>query len=232
MRKLLPILIMVIAILVSCVYFIHQTEKTSTELIVVNKSPDTALVYLTLSGYPSSLAPNYIQDVNGVLGCTQTGLVGSFYLAPGDSASYFPIKRLSGNLCFGSQPINCPDSLWPTGVNLFEFNLNCPQESIDISAVSGVNCILEVDLIGGPNWPAAQYTNPRHFYNDSMYKNTGLVGVFPLGCTNCVNTQGKQACITSPETPNTTHICNPTRAKNQHGGAVRVSFKGFTNKNQ
>lgn len=230
MKKIIPILIIIIAILVSCVYFIHQNEETTTELTLVNNSQDTALVFLTLSGYPPNLAPNYVQNVNGVLNCTQNGLNGSFYLLPGDSTSYVPIKRLSGNLSFGSPPINCPTESFPTGVNLFEFNLNCPQESIDISAVSGVNCILEVDLIGGPNWPAAQYNNPRKIWNDSMYKNTGLVGVFPLGCTNCVNTQGKQACITEPETPDSTHICNPTRAKNNKGGSVRVVFKGFTNK--
>lgn len=231
MKKLIPILIIVTAIVLSTMYFIdHESKNGHTSLKIVNTSPDSALVYLTLSGYPPSLAPNYVQNVNGIFGCTQTGLVGSFYLGSGDSVSYTSQKRFSANVSFGSQPLNCPTAQWPTGVNPFEFNLNCPQESIDISGIGGINCILAVDLIGGPNWVAAQYPNVRYFYNDSMYKNTNLVGVFPYGCTNCVNTQGKQDCITTPETPDSTRICNPTRAKDSIGGEVRVSFKGYTNK--
>lgn len=218
-------------VLFKCTYNIFNPPVASlnTEMIIVNNTDDSVLVYLTLSGYNDSLAPQYVQNVDSVFGCTQTGLNGSFYLAGRDSVSYTSSKRFSGNVSFGSAPLNCPILSWPTGVNPFEFNLNVPQESIDISAVGGVNCLLSVNLIGGPNWVAAQYTNVRTFYNDSMYKNTNLVGVFPYGCTNCVNDQGAEGCVTKPETPDSTHICNPTRAAGVKGGKVILTFNGFTN---
>ena len=201
----------------------------NTELVLVNDTRDTVLVYLTLSGYPSGDSV-HVQDVHGIFGCEQTGLVGSFNMYPGDTLGYTSYKWFSGNVSFGGQPINCPTAEFPTGVNLFEFNLNCGQESIDISAVGGVNSMMEVDLYDGPNWEATTaHPDVRHFYNDSMWHNTGLVGVFPYGCTNCVNTEGKQACQTPSEKPNNNNICNPTRAAGVRGGIVMVTFKGFTN---
>jgi hypothetical protein len=208
----------------------HQTQSLNTELSLVNSTNDSVLVYLTLSGYSDSLAPKYIQNVNGIFGITNSGLVGSFYLKSNDTLSYISDKRFSANLSFGAQPINCFDSIWPTGINPFEFNLNCPQKSIDISAIGGVNCILNVALIGGPNWIATNsYPNVRNFYNDTLYKNTNLVGVFPYGCTNCVNTEGMESCVIKPAIPDSTHICNPTRSAGDRGGKVIVTFSGYTN---
>ena len=235
MKKIIYIIVGIILVAVGY-WFIKKGETTplppknqTTELLIVNNTKDSVLVYLTLSGYSDSLAPYYIQDVVGAFGITDSGLVGSFYVKGFDTLSYTPDLRLSGNLCFGAQPLNCPDSTWPTGTSFFECNLNCPQESLDISCVGGVSSLMEVKLIGGPNWVAAQYTDVRQFYNDSMYKNTNLIGVFPYGCTNCTNTDGKQPCQTPSEIPDSTHICNPTRAKNQNGGKVMLIFKGYTN---
>jgi hypothetical protein len=203
----------------------------NTELVLVNSSDDTVLVYLTLSGYPAGDSV-HVQDVNGIFGCTQTGLVGSFYMAPNDTLGYTSSQWFSGNVSFGGQPINCFTPEFPTGVNPFEFNLNCNQESIDISAIGGVNCILNVDLLLGPNWQATpSHPDVRSFYNDTMYANTGLVGVYPYGCTNCTNAAGKQPCQTPCEDPNTEPICNPTRAAGVKGGIVMVTFKGFTSAN-
>lgn len=207
-----------------------EPTTAKTEFRVVNSSADSVLMYLTLSGYPDSVATNYVQNVDSVLGCTQVGLNGWTYIHANDSVSYTSSKYFSGNISFGTQPLNCFNTLWPTGMNLFEFNLNEPQESLDISCMAGVNCIMKTELIGGPSWPASVlYPDPRILQNDSMYKNTGKVGVYPYGCTNCTNTEGKQSCQTPSETPDTLAICNPTRAKGQNGGLVRVSFKGYTN---
>ncbi len=203
---------------------------TPTELSVVNKSKDSVLVYLTLSGYPKSDSANYLQNVNGVFGITQSGLVGSFYLGASDSVSYTLVKWLSGNISFGAQPINCFTEQWPTGINAFEFNLNNPQESIDISAIGGVNCIMTVNCYSGPNWQAnPSFPDVRYFFNDTLYKNTNLVGVFPYGCTNCVNDQGKQPCVLKPELADSARICNPTRSAGSTGGKVVVHFLGYTN---
>lgn len=202
---------------------------TNTQLTLVNNTKDSLLVYLTLSGYPASDTV-HVKNVYGIFGITDSGLVGSFYIPAKDSVSYVSDLEFSANVSFGSQPLNCSTTAWPTGVNPFEFNLNCGQESIDISAMGGVNCLLSVDLVGGPQWQASpSYPDVRYFYNDSMYHNSELIGVYPYGCTNCTNTDGKQACQTPNEQPNTKPICTPTRAKDARGGNVRVSFLGYTN---
>lgn len=203
--------------------------SSNTELVLVNNSNDSVLVYLTLSGYPSQDSSIYIQNVHGIFGILDSGLVGSFYLGSKDTVIYTSYKAFSGNVSFGAQPINCFTKAWPTGVNPFEFNLNDGQESIDISAIGGVNCILHVDLLGGPKWLAGtHYPDVRHFLNDTLYGNTGKVGVFPYGCTNCTDTIGRQPCQTPSVKPNTDHICNPTRAAGEHGGFVILTFEKFT----
>jgi hypothetical protein len=236
MKKLLYVLASMI--MISCsteikeevvINITDSTESSATQLTLVNTSKDSVLVYLTLSGYPASDTV-HVKNVNGIFGITESGLVGSFYIPAKDSVSYTSVLWFSANVSFGAQPVNCFTKAWPTGVNPFEFNLNNNQESVDISAMGGVNCLLSVDLIGGPEWQASStYPNVRYFYNDSMYSNTGLIGVYPYGCTNCTNTQGKQACQTPAETPNTLPICNPTRAAGVHGGKVVVRFLGYTN---
>lgn len=206
-----------------------SSAPINTQLTLVNNTKDSLLVYLTLSGYPAA-DTIHVKNVNGIFGITESGLVGSFYLPAKDSVSYISTLWFSGNVSFGSQPLNCSTTAWPTGVNPFEFNLNNNQESIDISAMGGVNCLLTVDLIGGPEWQASPaYPDVRTFYNDSMWKNSNLIGVYPYGCTNCTNAQGKQACQTPNEQPNSKPICTPTRAAGVHGGNVRVAFIGYTN---
>lgn len=234
------IVFMVVLLIVIGLYFITKSKPepvipvppadSKTEFTLVNSTEDSVLVFLTLSGYPDADSVLYVQNVNGIFGCTQTGLVGSFWIPSQDTVSYTSSKWFSGNVGFGTQPMNCTTTAWPTGSNPFEFNLNNGQESIDISAMGGVNCILSVDLIGGPQWQASpSYPDVRSFHNDSMWKNTGLIGVYPYGCTNCTNDQGKQACQTPSEKPNSEPICTPTRSANVHGGQVLVKFKGYTN---
>lgn len=202
--------------------------QENTRMVIANSSNDTVEGYLTLSGYSGKEKNLYVQNVNKIFGITQTGLVGVFTIAPGDSVVYTSKKYFSGNIAFGSQPQNCKDSILPNGINIFEFNLNEPQESLDISCMAGVNCIMGVSLNGGPKWPVTGISDPRYLQNDTA-NNTNLVGVYPYGCTNCTNTEGKQTCQTPNDTPNTAAICNPTRAKNRKGGTVRLNFMGYTN---
>jgi hypothetical protein len=230
MKKLAGLLLVLVAILVA--YWLYlgykapiPNESNDTEMRIVNNSKDSVLVYLTLGGGFDS---TYIQNVNGIFGCTQNGLVGSFWLPKNDSVYYTPSLSFSGNVSFGTQPLNCPDSIWKKGVNIFEFNLNEPQESIDISCMAGVNSILRCDLIGGANWLADTCLNARLLQNDSMYKNSGRLGVYPYGCTDCTDTLGRQGCQQPTDSPNKYKICNPTRAKGQKGGVVRLSFNGYT----
>jgi hypothetical protein len=216
----------------SCTYVKEEvevviTDSLNTTLAVYNASQDSVLTYLTLGGgYDST----FVQNVNGIFGITQSGLVGSFYIQPGDTLFYQSSLKLSGNIGFGSQGVNCFSTQWPTGVNIFEFNLNENQESMDISAMGGVNSIMSVQNIGGPSWAATPaFPDVRLYYNDTMWKNTNKLGVFPYGCTTCTDTIGKQLCQTPNETPDSTHICNPTRAAGVRGGLVLLTFKGYTN---
>ena len=221
-------------VIVSCTVHVQEEEivvgaadSLNTTLAVYNGGKDSVQVYLTLGGgYDST----FIQDVNGIFGITDSGLVGTFYLQPGDTVFYQSSLKFSGNIGFGSQGVNCFSTTWPTGVNIFEFNLNENQESMDISAMGGVNSIMTVHNIGGPAWAASpEYPDVRTYYNDTMWKNTNLVGVYPYGCTGCTDTIGKQACETPNEIPSSGHICNPTRAAGVRGGLVLLTFKGYTN---
>ena len=204
-----------------------NADSLNTTLAVYNGREDSVLVYLTLGGGDDS---TFVQDVKGIFGITQSGLVGSFYIQPGDTVFYQSSLKLSGNIGFGSQGVNCFTKEWPTGVNIFEFNLNEDQESMDISAMGGVNSLMVVQNIGGPMWAATpSFPDVRLYYNDTMWKNTNKLGVFPYGCTTCTDTIGKQACQTPNETPDSTRICNPTRAAGYRGGLVLLTFKGYTN---
>jgi len=230
-KHYIGLLLFVLAICFVCIQFKKETPKpaalsNNTIMRITNSSQDSVLVYLTLGGGSDT---TFLQNVNGVFGITQSGLVGSFYLQPNDTLSYTPTLKLSGNIGFGSQGGNCPDSTWVTGVNIFEFNLNEPQESLDISAMGGVNSIMSVDLIGGANWGVTGNLDVRHCQNDTMYKNTDHIGVYPFKCTDCTDTLGSANCTQIAEKPNKTAICNPTRALNQHGGIVLLTFKGYTN---
>jgi hypothetical protein len=202
------------------------SQPTGTIFKITNSTQDSVLVYLTLGGGADT---TFLANVNGVFGITQSGLVGSFYLQPNDTLSYTPTLKLSGNIGFGTQGINCPDSTWKTGVNIFEFNLNEPQESLDISAMGGVNSIMNVKLIGGPAWATTNYPDVRSIQNDTMYANTNKVGVYPFKCTDCTDTLGSANCTQKAEKPSSAAICNPTRALDQVGGVVLLTFKGYTN---
>lgn len=236
-EKFSHILLLVFAfmlVIVSCTTTVQEEEvvlvnadSLNTTLAVYNGGKDSVQVYLTLGGgYDST----FVQNVNGIFGITDSGLVGTFYLQAGDTVFYQSSLKLSGNIGFGSQGVNCFSDAWPTGVNIFEFNLNEDQESMDISAMGGVNCIMVVQNIGGPSWAATpSFPDVRIYFNDTMWKNTNKLGVYPYGCTTCTDTIGKQACQTPNETPDSTRICNPTRAAGYRGGLVLLTFKGYTN---
>jgi hypothetical protein len=227
-KKIIIILLTAVVVILACFLAANnEVESKNTQLKLKNNTNDSVLVYLTLSGYSGNEKADYVQNVNGIFGIVDTGLVGAFYLGAGDSVYYTSVKYLSGNICVGSQPLNCKTPQWTMGINIFEFNLNCGQESIDISAVAGVNSMIKVSLIGGPSWVADTISDVRQFENNILYKNTNLVGVYPYGCTDCSDTTGKQFCQTPAETPSSAPICTPTRAAGKKGGEVVVEFKGF-----
>ncbi|MEI6079473.1 MAG: hypothetical protein WCQ53_02385 [bacterium] len=207
---------------------------TQTSLKVKNSSTSAVDVWLTLGQ-----VDGFVTDVNGIFGITTSGLQGKFTLQVGSELTYTPTKGISGNLSFGTPPINCPTSTFTNGVNIFEFCLNnkaqagTPQETIDISAVAGVNSNLKCTLSGGGAWNAGSaHTGITTFENAALNSNTGLIGVFPSGADNCTSSDAPPVCVAPDlphqpyETPQSEPICNIQRDATSAGGTVQIEFIG------
>jgi hypothetical protein len=205
--------------------------STQTTLKVKNSSSADVDVWLTLGQ-----VDGFVTDVNGIFGITDSGLQGKFTLKAGGEKEYTSKKGVSGNLSFGTAPINCPTTTYTNGVNIFEFCLNnyaqtgTPQETIDISAVAGVHSLLKATLSGGGAWNAGTaHQGITSFENAALYSNTGLIGVFPYGCDNCTSSDAPPSCPghLAYETPQSEPICNIQRDAANSGGTVTVEFTGF-----
>lgn len=210
-----------------------ESEIAKTELIIVNESKSDVVVWVTLGATEGCLQNvseiPYIKD-------TLSNLVGSFTLKAGDSTIAYAPKGVgfNANLSFNTQPLNCADSTNPNGVNLFEFIINnyfqagIPQETIDISCVSGVNSAIKVFLSGGSNWNAGEgFPKVDSIYNVGLTGNSGLVGVYPYGCDTCTGAKNPPSCITSSSDKQTKSICNVQRdAKKSNNGLIRVVYLG------
>jgi len=212
-----------------CYSSIGSTADSTTTIVKVKNTNanDTVLVYLTIGD-----GSGYVTDVNGVFGIKSSNkLQGSFYLNPGDSVSYVcpKDKGISGNISFWNPPVNCP---YP-GITLYEFTINNKgtvvnaQETVDISCVAGVTSIGIIELSGGGNWTDNHGNDSVTFFqNNTLGGNTNISGVFPYGCTNCVNQGGAPDCTGHPpySTPCTKNICNVQRNANNSGGTVTISY--------
>jgi hypothetical protein len=208
-----------------------EHESEITKVAVTNSDSLPIVAYLTLSG-----GAGYVSDVKGVFGIVTTGLQGCFTIQPNDTIFYTtPYKKaLSGNLTFGTPPLNCATEQFPNGINLFEITLNNghtvpkAQETIDISCVAGVNAIAELSMKGGGNWVATTgIDSVTSIYNDTLYGNYELIGVFPYGCDNCTSSSNPPDCPDhkpyAKAQPSPT--CNISRnAKEDSGGLVLIEF--------
>lgn len=209
----------------------EENFQSRTVLSLENHTNDTITVYLTLNQ-----SSGYVNDVNGIFGIKSTNKKqGSLILYPNDVKTYVSPNGLAinGNIAFNDVPLNCPY----VGATLFEFNLNNEhtvvnaQETVDISCVAGVNAYGEINLnagIGG-NWTDNVHPDPiTTIQNKPLYQNTGISGVFPYGCTNCINTDGAPDCKGRPSyaTPNTQKICTVQRNATESGGTVHIVYLG------
>ena len=213
-----------------------------TRVVVHNYSKKQVKVYLTLGD-----TKGCIKDVSKIPGVTKIHkLQGWFNLGAGKNFSYTSPKGkgFNGNFTFGTPPINCPTTAWPNGVNLAEFIVNNgfqgsnAQETIDISAVYGVNAEIEFMTAKGGAWNAGVGKNNKPikvitFKNASIGNNVGLKGVFPYGCTTCTGTAGFAPCnpapkdAPSPIKTQATNICNVQRNSSKGGGVVEIAFWKF-----
>lgn len=210
-------------------------SENNTELLVVNGTDSSVVVYLTLGA-----DTNYVTNVNGIYGITSNGLQGSFILGANDTVSYTSIcgKGFNGNLSFGGAPNNCPDTVaFPLGMNIFEFALNNnfagipnAQETIDISCVSGVNCKITCN-ISDKNWNAGDTTGFTTIENSYLYSNTYRIGVFPFGCDSCTVIKNPPVCPNHKKfaQPQSKNICNVQRNATLKGGKLYVVYGGVLN---
>ncbi len=208
--------------------------NTNTTLCITNSTSDSVLAYITLGNIGDT---DYVQSTVGIFGITNGSSQNSFWLAPNDTLYYTSPtgKGLDGNITFGTPPVNCPDTvMYPNGINLFEFALNDnflinAQETVDISCISGVNCIIGSSFSGGGSWTNGADTITS-IQNSKLYDNIGLSGVFPFGCDSCIGiTSHTPYCAGHKQyaTPQKTKICNIQRNAINNGGNVIIEFNGF-----
>ena len=211
-------------------------ESTSPTLMTVyNHSKDTVLVYLTLG-----VTEGCVQNVNEVPWIQDTiagqrGLQGTFVLMPGDSTIAYGGDSLgfNGVISFHYAPDNCTAPSYTNGLNQFEFIINNsfqagnPQETIDISCVHGVNCVIRVNLISNNYWNAGpEYQNVQSFAN-TMNKNfIGAAGVYPFGCDWCDSIHSPPSCIPLPQPHQKAAICNVQRNASSNGGTIKIIYLG------
>jgi hypothetical protein len=215
-----------------------MTTSNQTVLELTNGTGQDVQVYITLGA-----TPGCIQNVGDMTFVTNilNKLQGWFMVAPNASVSYTPPQGtgVNGNFAFGTPPINCPTNSFPNGVNLAEFILNNSfqgpgaQETIDISAVAGVNADIKFSMNGGGVWNAgATEPNVTEFENKGLNDNCGVVGVYPYGCDACTQSVAPPKCAGPPPPPpygncQSAPICNVQRDASNSGGNVLITFKGF-----
>lgn len=240
MKKLIALAIFVLG-MGSCTEVeteVEVVEVTSpdsrTTIQVFNHSKDTVLVYLTLGR-----TPGCIQDVNLIPFIQDSitgscGTQGTFLLMPGDSTESYSPDSLgyNGVISFNHAPDNCPAPSYTNGLNQFEFIINNgfqagePQETVDISCVHGVNCVIRVNLPDS-NWNAGPTVPMVQSFANTMDKNQiGAAGVFPFACTHCTDYIGAPNCIPTPQPVQKAAICNVQRNASENGGLIKVIYLG------
>ena len=206
-----------------------------TYIQIFNDYDSSVTVYVTLGATPgciqSVLSLPFVTDT--VPG--QKGMQGTFVLAAKDSTAPFSSGALglNGVISFMYAPDNCPSVNYPNGLNQFEFILNntfqlgYPQESINISCVHGVNCVIRVDMItdsvfnAGPLFPVI-----NSFANKLDRNAIGMPGVYPYGCDTCTMWKSPPSCIVLPQVPQKEKICQIQRPAANKGGTVKVIYLG------
>lgn len=217
-----------------------SSSNDQTTLAVFNSTGKPVQVWITLAkgnDYMSKVENiPFVKHVD-----PNNSAQGHFELEAGKTVTYTspPGFIFSGNVCFGSMPLNCiPDKSFKfqSGLNLAEFTLNISggDETIDISGVYGTNAFIKWSIEGGGQWNAGRsHPNVTSFSNRVIGKNIGRIGVFPYGCTDCTNSEGFVPCGIIPSgAPNpivcqSEPICNVQRNSTGRGGRATIIFNGF-----
>jgi len=163
---------------------------------------------------------NYQAGVDGAGKCLVTIDAGGSVTVPNPNG-----KCISGGFGAGGFA-SCGTTEYPNGWTQAEFTLNptaSTQEAVDISAVNGVNYALSIlfdssdEWYYGPNQTTVSQVGP----NNAIDQNVGVPGVFPNGCTDCIQLIGSPPCpnLTTNPTCQASRICNVYR-NDAPGGTV------------
>ena len=122
----------------------------------------------------------------------------------------------------------CGTPTYPHGWTQGEFTLNptaTDQEVVDISGVNGINYAVSISLGTGWHYGAADTSITTVGPNGPLNSNVGNPGVYPNGCTDCIQLQGAPVCsdLTSSPTCQASRICNIKR-DNSPGGTVEFKI--------
>jgi len=196
-------LITLLLLLISC-----TTISEFTNVSVTNNSADNVQCFLTVPGGDSPIGKFGISSDSIKPG----GTTGWFWLKKGQTANLNSTKPAMGYIItFGDQNQNCSQAIangWPTGINNFEFTINCwdktsnpsatgGNESADITNVDGVNAIIgySVDTtssVGRKYWDYSLTDDSGKLLMFESVKNSGelfgdcnVPGIFPYDCDVC-----------------------------------------------
>ena|ERR1700741_1431779 len=208
---------------------------TSTLTKIYNGTNDTALVYVTLGATPGCL--QHVMDIPWITDSVpgQRDLQGTFKLAPKDSTSAYAPEKLgfNGVISFNGQPSNCPDpTQYPTGINQYEFQINNSfqgsnaQESINISCVHGVNCIISIEIKTLNPFNAGPTIPVMSDFRNTLNRNSLVAGVYPYGCDTCTGSKTLIPCISYPQPAHKNSVCQVQRNASQSGGLIKVIYLG------
>lgn len=108
-------------------------------------------------------------------------------------------KCLTGAIHLWPEKASCPS---PNGFTQGEFTLNptnTATEAVNISLVNGVSYALSINL-PGEAWTVQNSTRPIRVIgpNEGIAGNNNKPGIYPPGCTDCVQLVGELPCTNVP----------------------------------
>ena len=203
-----------------------------TKLTVTNQTSKDVEVYVTFAAQNSQnqCCPtpvgvstfSFLTEVNS--------LRGKFTLGSQQTQEFDPQGEcFSGNIGFYIAPqcsVKGADfSHGQEGTNIAEFTLNPKApcyEAFDISCVNGVNCYIQMKVDADQGWSYGPNNKPIDaIYNRALKSNSGMPGVYPVNCTDCIRLVGSPPCPELPVGPaQTERICNVQRSG--RGGVLQV----------
>jgi hypothetical protein len=230
-----------------------------TDVIIKNSSTlDSVEVYVTLQSTESIIGLFGMDSTNIHQICmnvvegdtTYVPCIGKFW-AIEDSIYHLGVTKpvMGAIVTFGTMNMQCKAAIekgYTTGINNWEFTVNCfnkklnpsatgGNESFDITLVDGLHCYIRQSVIapvgsGSSNWT---YGDQIPFIKSKntwpMASNVDIPGVYPYGCDLCYESKNppKPLCfqIKCSDKYTGTNICQTNRAG--QGGQIICEFLGW-----